>query len=64
MNETTIETIQRHLRLAFMAAVTASMLAMTLYHARQGLSQLPLSVIYALTASFGLEFLRATVRNP
>jgi len=64
MNEKTIDTIQRHLRLAFMAAVTASMLALTLYHARRGFSGLPASVVYALTAGFGLEFLRAAVRHP
>lgn len=64
MNERTIETIQRHLRLAFMAAVTASMLALTLYHARRGLSGVPASAVYALTASFGLEFLRSAIRQP
>lgn len=60
MNEKkTIEKIERHIRLAFMAAVTATMLALTLEHARRGLPALPTVAIYALTVGFGLEFLRA-----
>jgi hypothetical protein len=64
MNEKTIETIQRHVRLAFMATVTTCMLALTIYHARQGFSGLLASIVYALTAGFGLEFLRSAVRTP
>lgn len=60
MNEKTIETIQRHARLAFMTAVTATMLALTFYHAGRGLPGLPTTVVYALTVGFGLEFLGAT----
>lgn len=60
MNETkTIETIGRHARMAFMLAVTATMLALTLEHARRGLPALPTVAVYALTVGFGLEFLRA-----
>jgi len=59
MNEKTIETIRRHARLAFMAMVTAVMLALTLHHARQGLPALPTTAVYALTVGFGLEFLGA-----
>ena len=59
MNEKTIETIRRHARLAFMAAVTATMLALTLEHARRGLPALPTVAVYALTVGFGLEFLRS-----
>jgi hypothetical protein len=59
MNETTIETISRHIRVAFMAAVTATMLALTFEHARRGLPAFPTVAVYALTVGFGLEFLRA-----
>jgi hypothetical protein len=59
MNHETIETIRRHARLAFMACVTAAMLALTLAHARRGLPALPTVAVYALTVGFGLEFLRA-----
>lgn len=56
MNETTIETIERHVRVAFIAAVTTAMLALTYHHAMRGLPGLPNTVVYALTAAFGLEF--------
>ncbi len=59
MNDKTIETIKRHIRVAFMAAVTAAMLALTFEHARRGLPALPTVAVYALTVGFGLEFLRA-----
>ncbi|HYI80222.1 MAG TPA: hypothetical protein VEW67_05135 [Thermoleophilaceae bacterium] len=59
MNDETIETISRHIRVAFMAAVTAGMLALTFEHARRGLPAFPTVAVYALTAGFGLEFLRA-----
>jgi hypothetical protein len=60
MNERkTIETIGRHVRVAFMLTVTATMLALTLEHARRGLPALPTVAVYALTVGFGLEFLRA-----
>jgi hypothetical protein len=62
MNEIKIQTIRRHARLAFMAVVTASMLALTFHHAGRGLSGLPTTVVYALTVGFGLEFLRSTWR--
>jgi len=57
MNEKTIETIRRQIRLAFMAAVTVAMLALTMHQARLGLPALPTTVVYALTVGFGLEFL-------
>jgi hypothetical protein len=60
MNETKIETIQRHSRVAFMAVVTATMLVLTFHQARRGLSALPTAAVYALTVGFGLEFLTAT----
>jgi hypothetical protein len=60
MNEKTIETIGRHIRLAFMAAVTAAMLALTFEHARRGLPGMATAGVYALTVGFGLEFLAAT----
>jgi hypothetical protein len=59
MNHETIETIGRHVRMAFVAVVTAAMLALTLAHARRGLPALPTAAVYALTVGFGLEFLRA-----
>jgi hypothetical protein len=59
MSHETIETIRQQLRLAFMVAVTAAMLALTLAHARRGLPALPTVAVYALTVGFGLEFLRA-----
>lgn len=59
MSYDTIETIRRHIRLAFMVAVTAAMLALTLVQARRGLPALPTVTVYALTVGFGLEFLRA-----
>lgn len=59
MNEMRIEKIGRHIRWAFMAAVTATMLALTLEHARRGLPAFPTIAVYALTVGFGLEFLRA-----
>jgi hypothetical protein len=62
MNETTIETIGRHARVAFMAAATAALLTLTLYHARRGIPALPNAALFALMAGFGLEFLR-TVSN-
>jgi hypothetical protein len=63
MNEKTIETIQRHARLAFMATVTATMLALTLQQARYGLPALPTMAVYALTVGFGLEFLGSAWRG-
>lgn len=60
MNERkTIETIRHHTRWAFMAVVTATMLALTFEHAARGLPALPTVAVYALTVGFGLEFLRA-----
>lgn len=59
MNDKTIETIRRHTRWAFMAIVTATMLALTLEQARRGLPAFPTVAVYALTVGFGLEFLRA-----
>jgi hypothetical protein len=59
MNEKTIETIRRHIRVAFMALATATMLALTFEHARRGLPAFPTVAVYALTVGFGLEFLRA-----
>lgn len=59
MNDKTIDTIRRHIRVAFMTLVTATMLALTFEHARHGLPALPTVAVYALTVGFGLEFLRA-----
>jgi hypothetical protein len=59
MNQKTIGTIRRHARMAFMAAVTAAMLALTFEHARRGLAGLDTAAAYALTVGFGLEFLAA-----
>jgi hypothetical protein len=59
MNQKTIEKVGRRIRLAFMAAVTATMLALTLEQARRGLPAFPTVAVYALTVGFGLEFLRA-----
>jgi len=59
MNEKTIETIRRRIRVAFMAIVTATMLALTFEHARGGVPAFPTVAVYALTVGFGLEFLRA-----
>lgn len=58
MNET-IEKIKGPVRWAFMAAVTATMLALTFEHARRGLPGMATASVYALTVGFGLEFLRA-----
>jgi|GEM_PF-5409743 len=54
MNETTIEAIGRHTRLAFMTMVTAAMLALTLYNARRGLPALPTTAFYAVMTGCGL----------
>lgn len=59
MDEKTIETLQAHVRWAFMAIVTATMLALTFESAALGLAALPTAAVYALTVGFGLEFLRA-----
>lgn len=59
MNEKTIEKIRGHIRWAFMAAVTATMLALTFEQARRGLPGMATASVYALTVGFGLEFLRA-----
>jgi hypothetical protein len=59
MSDKTIETIRRRIRVAFMATVTATMLALTFEHARRGLPALPTAAVYALTVGFGIEFLRA-----
>ena len=59
MNDNTIETIRGHVRWAFMAAVTATMLALTFEHARRGMPGMATASVYALTVGFGLEFLRA-----
>lgn len=59
MNHDKIDKIQTHIRWAFMAIVTATMLALTFDHARRGLPALPTVAVYALTVGFGLEFLRA-----
>ncbi|HYJ00140.1 MAG TPA: hypothetical protein VEX36_10780 [Thermoleophilaceae bacterium] len=59
MNEKTIETIKRQIRLVFMGAVTVAMLALTFEQARRGLAAVPTTVVYALTVGFGLEFLVA-----
>jgi hypothetical protein len=59
MNEQTIETIKRQIRLVFVGAVTAAMLALTFEQARRGLPAFPTTAVYALTVGFGLEFLGA-----
>lgn len=59
MNDKTIETIRRHTRVAFMAMVTATMLALTFEHARRGLPAFPTIAVYSLTVGFGIEFLCA-----
>jgi hypothetical protein len=59
MNDDKIDKIQTHIRWAFMAIVTATMLALTFEHARRGLPAMPTMTVYALTVGFGLEFLRA-----
>jgi hypothetical protein len=64
MNDKTIEMIRRHIRVAFMALVTATMLALTFEHARRGLPAFPTVAVYALTVGFGLEFLRAEWAGP
>ena len=61
MNQT-IEKIRGHIRWAFMAAVTATMLALTFEHARRGLPGMATTSVYALTVGFGLEFLRSDRR--
>lgn len=59
MNDATIEAIRAHVRWAFMAVVTATMLALTFEQARRGLPGMITASVYALTVGFGLEFLRA-----
>lgn len=46
-------------RLAFMALVTAAMLALTFEQALRGPAALGAAAVYALTVGFGLEFVRA-----
>ena len=57
MNEQTIDAGSLWIRLAFMAVVTAGMLALTFEHASQGAAGMPTAAAYALTVGFGLEFL-------
>jgi hypothetical protein len=59
MRDEKIEKIRGHIRWAFMAVVTATMLALTFEQARRGLPGMATASVYALTVGFGLEFLRA-----
>jgi len=53
------EIATRRARLAFMALVTAAMLAFTFDAAARGPAGLITAAVYALTVGFGLEFVRA-----
>lgn len=55
----TSETLPRALRFAFVALVTAAMLALTFEHAARGAAGLATAAVYAVTVGFGLEFVRA-----
>ena len=63
MNENMIDTIRSCARTAFVAAVTAAMLALTLVHAQRGGAGIANVVAYALTAGFGLEFVGSAWRH-
>lgn len=59
MREQTIKRISWLGQLAFMATTTIVLLAFTFDQAGRGLEGLPTAVVYALTAGFGLEFIRS-----
>ena len=52
------KTGSRYLPLAYVAAVTALLLALVAEHAARGPAGLPAAAVYALAAGFGLEFVR------
>jgi hypothetical protein len=66
MNEKMIRAGRRYGELAFVAVVTACLLAFVAVEALEGPSSLPGVVLYALAAGFGLEFVSAvwTGRGP
>ncbi len=59
MKEQTIKRISWCSQLAFMATTTIVLMAFTFDQAGRGLEGLPMAVAYALTAGFGLEFIRS-----
>jgi hypothetical protein len=59
MKEQTIKKLSWCSQLAFMATTTIVLLAFTFDQADRGLEGIPTMVVYALTAGFGLEFIRA-----
>lgn len=63
MREQTIKRISRCSQLAFMATTTIVLMALTFDQASRGLEGLPGTVVYALTAGFGLEFIRSVWTN-
>jgi hypothetical protein len=66
MNEKMIRAGRRYGELAFVAVVTACLLALVAVEAAEGPASLPGAVLYALAAGFGLEFVSAvwTGRGP
>jgi hypothetical protein len=59
MNEKMMRAGRRYGELAFVAVVTACLLALVGVEASEGLASLPGAVLYALAAGFGLEFVSA-----
>ena len=56
MNEKTIRTTRRYAELAFVALVTAVLLAFVFGQASRGLVGLPGVLVYGFAAAFGLEY--------
>jgi len=56
MNEKIIRTTRRYAELAFVALVTAVLLAFVFGQASRGLGGLPGVVVYGFAAAFGLEY--------
>lgn len=56
MNEKIIRTTRRYAELAFVALVTACLLAFVFSQAARGPVALPGVVVYGFAASFGLEY--------
>ena len=56
MNEKTIRTTRRYAELAFVAVVTACLLAFVFSQAARGPAGFPGVIVYGFAAGFGLEY--------
>lgn len=59
MSEKTTQITRRYTELAFVAVVTACLLAFVFTQAARGLAGLPGGVVYGFAAAFGLEYVSA-----